>query len=139
MPPRTLKDQLEAEIAEGEAREAAELGHHDGRDWWQLTGVEEEAFQIDRERFPRMMMTWHCYEAFKRIALGTIWDEALLDHARRQFPQWCGTEPSEREFQDFAKEFGGLTFREAAAMHCKHAFWQIRAGATYYADEPEKR
>jgi hypothetical protein len=31
--PRTLKDQLEAEIAESEAKAAAKPGFHDGGDW----------------------------------------------------------------------------------------------------------
>jgi hypothetical protein len=66
--PRTLKDQLEADIAKGEAEEAAKPGLHDGTDWWQLSDAEEEVFVIDRERFIRMVMTWHCYEGFKLIS-----------------------------------------------------------------------
>ena len=41
-----------------------------GGDWWQLTDAEESVFVIDRERFPRMITVWSCYEAFKNIALG---------------------------------------------------------------------
>jgi len=137
MQPRTLKDQLEAEIADSAAKEAEKPGLHHGRDWWQLSDDEERVFAIDRQRFPRMMTTWHCYEGFKRISVSTIWDDALLDQARRDCPQWCGTAPSEQEFQHFAKEFGGLTYREAAAMYGKNVSWQVRAGVTYYADEPQ--
>ena len=140
--PRTLKDQLEAGIANSEAREAANPGHHDGRDWWQLTGAEEEVFGIERERFPRMMMTWHCYQGFKRIADSPVWDDALIEQARREFPQWCAeakgrlATTSLDEFQAFAKEFGGLTFREAEAMYRKNEFGLIRAGIITYSDEP---
>ena len=63
--PQTLKDQLEAEIADAEAKEAEKPGRHHDTDWWQLSDAEEEVFKIDRRRFPRMVMTWHCYEGFK--------------------------------------------------------------------------
>jgi hypothetical protein len=139
--PRTLKDQLEAAIADSEAKEAAKPGHHNGRDWWQLTDAEEEVFALERERFPRMVMTWHCYDGFKRIADSPVWDDALIEQARRDFPQWCTEAQGQRapisveEFQAFAKEFGGLTFREAEAIYRKHEFWLIRVGAIKYRYE----
>jgi hypothetical protein len=141
MPTRTLKDQLEAEIAESEAKEKAKPGFHDGSDWWQLTEAEQEVFEIDRERFPRMIMTWHCYDGFKRMADSPVWDDTLIGQARQQHPEWCTeakrqlAEISVQEFQAFAKEFGGLTFREAEAIYRKHEFWQIRLGVVTYGDE----
>jgi hypothetical protein len=110
MPP-TLKAQLEADIIKGEAEEAAKPGLHHGTDWWQLSDAEEEVFAIDRERFIRMVMTWHCYEGFKLISHSPVWDEALIEQARQQHPEWCAGGVDEKEFFRFAKEFGGLTFR----------------------------
>jgi hypothetical protein len=66
--PRTLKDQLESETADTERSGAVDSERHHGGDWWQLTDAEESVFVIDRERFPRMITVWSCYEAFKNIA-----------------------------------------------------------------------
>ena len=44
-------------------------GLHRGTDWWQLSDAEEEVFKIDRRSFPRMVMTWHCYEGFNAYRL----------------------------------------------------------------------
>jgi hypothetical protein len=136
--PRTLKDQLEADIAKGEAEEAAKPGLHDGTDWWQLSDAEEEVFVIDRERFIRMVMTWHCYEGFKLISHSPVWDKALIEQARQQHPEWCGEGTGENEFFDFAKAFGGLTHREAHAIYAKHDFWTVRLGIVHYADERKR-
>jgi hypothetical protein len=149
--PRTLKDQLEAEIADGEAKEAEKPGLHHGTDWWQLSDTEEEVFAIDRERFPRMVMTWHCYEGFKLISDSPTWDEALIEQARQQHPEWCDEQArqqhpewcdegvDEQEFFHFAKEFGGLTYREAHAVYAKHDFWTVRLGIVRYADERKEQ
>jgi hypothetical protein len=137
--PRTLKDQLEAEIADAETHEAEKPGLHHGTDWWQLSDAEEEVFRIDRQRFPRMVMTWHCYEAFKLISGSPTWDEALIEQARQQHPEWCGEGVDEQEFFRFAKEFGGLSYREAHAVYAKHDFWTVRLGIVRYADERKEK
>jgi hypothetical protein len=72
---RTLKDQLESETADSE--------RYNGGNWWQLTDEEESIFIIDRERFPRMMTVWSCYESFKNIDFSLLWDEGLLEQAER--------------------------------------------------------
>jgi hypothetical protein len=100
-------------------------------------------FAIDRERFPRMMMTWHCYEVSKLISGATTWDDATIEQARRDNPQWA--RPSDRaeganaasveEFQAFAKDFGGLTYRESWRMWAKNEAWRLRAGIIFFADE----
>lgn len=137
--PQNLKDQLEAQIADAEAKEAAQPGLHHGTDWWQLSDAEEEVFAIERERFPRMVLTWHCYEAFKLISHSPTWNKALIEQARQQHPEWCGETVDEKEFFRFAKEFGGLAFREAHAVYAKYDFWTVRLGIVRYADEAKTR
>jgi hypothetical protein len=92
--PLTLKEQLEAEITKAEAAEEKKPGLHRGTDWWQRSDAEEQVFRIERRRFPRLALTWHCYEGFKRISDSTTWDDDLIEQARQQHPDWCGPEPS---------------------------------------------
>jgi hypothetical protein len=103
-----------------------------------LTDEEESVFAIDRARFPRMITVWEGYHAFKRI-VNAGFDDALIEQARQQHPEWSEVPPdvSAKEFSDFAKEYGGLTFREAHAMYAKINFWQARNGVIHYRDEPE--
>jgi hypothetical protein len=49
--------------------------------------------------------------------------------------KWCGEGVDEKEFFRFAKEFDGLSFREAHAIYAKHDFWTVRLGIVHYADE----
>jgi hypothetical protein len=95
---------------------------YNGGDWWQLTDEEESIFVIDRERFPRMMTVWSCYEAFKNIAYSLSWDDGVIERACHEHPDWCGAGISDSEFSDFADAFGGLTHREAHAFYTKHDF-----------------
>jgi hypothetical protein len=132
--PRTLKDQLESEIADTEREAAENPEKYDGGDWWQSSESEESVFAIDRERFPRMMMTWHCYEGFKLIADAPTVDDELIKQARQLHPEWCGADVSAKEFSDFAKEYGGLTHREAYAFYAKNDAWCTRHGVTMYKD-----
>lgn len=74
-PPATLKDQLAVLIAAHEAKEDRQPGSLVGWDWFQLSNAEEAVFQIDRDRFPRMVMTWYCYEAFKLVHDSPEWDD----------------------------------------------------------------
>src|SRR5580704_9093084 len=122
--PRTLKDQLESETDDPER-------YHGGH-WWQLSDAEESVFVIDRERFPRMITVWSCYEAFKNIAYSLSWEDGLIEQACQQHPDWCSAGISESEFSDFAKAFGGLTHREAHVFYTKHDYWRARAGVSQY-------
>src|SRR5271163_4878004 len=95
--PRTLKDHLQADIAESERKAAKNPDLYRGGDWWQLSDEEEEVFRIDRDRFPRMVTAWHCYEAFKGIVSEGFPDD-LIEQGRQQHPEWCGTASGEKEF-----------------------------------------
>ncbi len=97
-----------------------------------MTDAEESVFVIDRERFPRMITVWSCYEAFKNIAYSLSWEDGLIEQACQQHPDWCSAGISESEFSDFAKAFGGLTHREAHVFYTKHDFWRARAGVSQY-------
>src|ERR1700724_1724884 len=130
--PRTLKEQLESETADTERSAAVDSERYHGGDWWQLTDAEESVFVIDRERFPRMITVWSCYEAFKNIAYSLSWEDGLIEQACQQHPDWCSAGISESEFSDFAKAFGGLTRREAHVFYTKHDFWRARAGISQY-------
>jgi hypothetical protein len=66
--PQTLKEQLEAEIAEAEGSAAADPKRFIGFDWWQVSPEEQSVFGIAPQRLPRMGVTWCCYEAFKLVA-----------------------------------------------------------------------
>jgi hypothetical protein len=132
--PGTLKDQLESETAATERSAAEDSERYHGGDWWQLTDEEESVFVIDRERFPRMMTVWSCYEAFKNIAYSLSWDDGLIEQACQQHPDWCSAGISESEFSDFANAFGGLSHREAHAFYTKHDFWCVRAGVNQHHD-----
>jgi hypothetical protein len=133
--PATLKDQLAAEIVKSEAEAAANPDKFTGSDWWQLSEAEESVFEIDPDRWPRMMITYHCYEGFKLIVHSPVWDEALIHQARQERPKWCDTPPSDHELARFAEEYGELTNREAYALYAKQEFWTVRLGVMVYADE----
>ena len=64
---RTLQDHLETQIADDERKQAENPDRFRGRDWCELNDEEEQVFEIDWQRFPRMLNAWHCYEAFKGI------------------------------------------------------------------------
>jgi hypothetical protein len=136
--PATLKQQLEAEITTTEnARGDAPCSN--GGDWHHLSTDEAEVFDINPWRFARMLKTFACYETFKGIAHDSTWDDDLIAEARQQHPEWCDKQIYTcREFQAFAKEFGGLTFREAHAMFYKQTFWNVRVGVTSFTDEVDK-
>jgi hypothetical protein len=133
--PQTLKEQLDAAIADAEGKAEADPDAYRGSDWWQLSDAEEAVFEIDRDRWPRMMTVFHCYEGFKRMTDSPEWDDALIELSRQQRPGWCGQAPSNGEFSHFAQAFGGLTNREAHAAYTKQEFWTVRLGVTVYADE----
>jgi hypothetical protein len=94
-------------------------------DWWHLSDQEQSVFAIIRDRFPRMIMTWHCYDVFKLVASASTFDDELIEQARQLHPEWCGADGSAEEFADFAKEYAGLTHREAYAVYAKHDAWEV--------------
>ena len=54
---------------------------------------------------------------------------------RERHPEIVRKGVSRDGFQNFAKEYADMTFREAHAMYSKHEFWQVRNGIIAYADE----
>lgn len=100
-----------------------------GTDWWQLSPAEEEAFEIDRERFPVMACALFAYEVFKDIAqVDDFGSGAVLHDARLRVIDV-------NEFVAFAAHFCGLSAREAHAIYWKHDFWNVRARITQFVDE----
>ena len=90
-----------------------------------------------------MITVWECYQAFKRIVHDAWFDRALIEQERQQHPERCDhglsiPDVSAKEFAAFAKEYGGLTFREAYAIYAKYDFWEVRNGVNRYHDEPEQ-
>ena len=129
---RTLKEQLEAEIAKAERSAVADPQRFIGFDWWQMTPEEQSVFGIDPKRLPRMGVTWFCYEAVKLIADADTWDADLIRDARQEHPYWCDEATSQLEFADFAKEYAGLTFRESDAFYNKNR-WRARSYSSFAA------
>lgn len=133
-----LKAQLEANVAILQARFDLRPDGSTGGNWFELSEAEEEIFQIDRDRFPRMVTTYECYEALKGLSGDPQWDEKLIDLARRRYPAWSGAGTDEFEFYAFAKALGGLTNREANAIWCKQHFWTVRLGVVTFRDERQQ-
>ena len=136
--PRTLKEQLAAEITNDERTAADDPERFKGFDWWQASPEELSVFDIDLERLPRMAATWACYEAFKLIADDPTYYDDLIRHARQEHPEWCDEGISLSEFSAFAKEYAGLTFRESDAFFYKNRYWCIRTGITNFRDEVQQ-
>jgi hypothetical protein len=137
--PQTLKEQLDAEIAEAERSVAADPERFIGSDWWQVSPEEQSVFSIDLRRLPRMGVTWRCYEAFKLMADDERWDADLIRDERQEHPYWREEATTQLEFADFAKEYSGLTFRESDAFYNKHKCWRVRMGITHFRDEPQQQ
>jgi hypothetical protein len=127
----TLQEQFEALLYTRDIPPAAQIGP----EWFQITEAELEVFEIDLDRFDRMVMAFHAYEAVKDIVQGSIWDETLLVAARADHPEWCKPEHSFPDFAAFAAVFAGITIREAHAIYYRQAFHDVRIGVTTYADE----
>ncbi len=124
----SLKDQLESEILRSEARP---LHTYQGGDWWQYTDAEKMVFSISEARWPRMITTFECYEAFKGIT--SRFDKTLIEAERKKYPQWTKKRRSMPvtglgEFIEFSAEFGGLNAREAFAVFEKNEAWLVRRG-----------
>jgi hypothetical protein len=132
----TFREQVGAQIADSEGRPVEDFS---GDDWWQLQEEEQYVFEIDPLRFPRMVTSFWMFEIF----LGQVAPEEYelapepVESERNHRPDLVEKGHSNDGFQHFASDYAGLTFREAAAMYAKNRFWHVRAGITYYADEPE--
>ncbi len=128
-----FRDEVGAQIADAE-KDAAE---YRGADWWQLTDEEEAVFEIDFERFPRMITALFCFQGFHDIVDPE--DAKLSAEAteaeRKARPDLVEMGYSLNGFQHFARDYAGMTFREGHAVFDKNAFWQVRAGVTRYSDE----
>jgi hypothetical protein len=124
-------------IAEWEAKAAEDPDcYFRGDDWFNLTPEEQWTFDIDPDRFPRMMAAVEAYEAM----VGVFWHghrgftDQEVEEAKAHFkfnPDHYRLE----DFKKFAKEYAGLTYREAMAVFHKHEFWHARNGILVFPDE----
>jgi hypothetical protein len=129
-----FREQVAAKIADVETKDIAT---YRGLDWWQLTPEEESVFEIDFERFPRSITAFMMFEAFHGIVAPDDYQIAPGSVAaeRKQRPDLKKRDFCLDGFQHFAKDYAGMTFREAHAVYAKNTFWQIRQGITKYTDE----
>ena len=128
-----MKRKIEADIAEMEGKGP---DHFRGDDWFQLSADEEAVFAIERSRFPRMVVAWYAYQVLQDQVDCRDYDfdrqEVLA--AQRHF-KFKAQRVALYDFQTFAKEYAGLTYREAEAMFSKIKFWNIRARIKTSRDE----
>lgn len=131
-----LRKEFKKQLAKGEALLKANPRRHHGWDWWQLAEEEEKVFEIDRSRWLVMIEAWSAYEAFKKIVVGSDYDDAAVNAARANHPEWCGATVGADEFADFAKKLTGMTFRESHSLYAKMDAWWQR-NIIIYPDEQE--
>lgn len=131
-----FKEQVAERIADAES---TDLEEYRGNDWWQLTPEEELVFEIDFGRFPRSITAFMAFESFHGIVAPEDHklDPALVAAERKRRPDLRKREFCLDGFQHFAKDYAGITFREAHAVYAKNTFWQIRQGITKYTDEAQ--
>jgi hypothetical protein len=128
-----MKDRIEQQVAELEAKGP---DHFQGDDWFQLSEEEEWVFDIDRDRWPRMVAAMTGYEVLVEIVdADPVGFTSTEVRAAREHLKYDGRESLEA-FQRFAKECAGLSNRESAAVYSKHHFWHERCGLNLYPDEP---
>jgi hypothetical protein len=107
-----------------------------GWEWWQLSPEEESVFRIDRGRFPRMMAALEAYQAL----VGVFWHGHVgfrdqdIEEAKAHF-KFDPDDYAVEDFKRFAKEYAGLTHREAWQVWCKYEFYDARAGHLVFPDE----
>ena len=132
----TITEQMTDLIAREEARYRDDPGRYHGFDWWQLAPDEEVVFAIDPARWPRMMMAIAAYDALAGGADpgADLEFDAAETEAFRAAAETSGA-IGVAAFQEFAAEYAGLSFREAAAAHAKNKFWLTRAGILRFTDE----
>ncbi len=134
-----FKEHVAALIADAEKDSA----DYRGEDWWQLTPEEESVFEIEFDRFPRLITAFMAFQSFHDIVAPEDYklDAAVVEAERKKRPDLLERDFCLDGFQHFAKDYAGMTFREAHAVYAKNTFWQIRQGITKYSDEaqpPEK-
>lgn len=138
----SLKAELEAKIAESERQDQADPTFYNGYNWWQLSDADQEVFDIEPEQWPRMMMTWHCFEAFTGVSHTPEFSNDLVAAARTAFPQWAPDQAKSQNgltmFQAFAREFGGLTNRQAFATTRKQEALELRENVLRFEDGAKK-
>jgi hypothetical protein len=135
-----FKDQVAAQIADAERKDIRE---YRGGDWWQLGPEEELVFAVDFRRFPRSITALALFESFHDIVApeDNQLDPDAVAAERKRRPDLMKRDFTLDGFQHFARDYAGMTFREAHAVYTKNKFWQIRQGITTYSDEapaPEK-
>lgn len=129
-----MKEIIEKQVLELEAKGP---DFFQGFDWNNLTEEEEWVFDIDRERFPRMVIALNAYEAVVGLIppYGADFTDEDVQTAQERFP--FGDSDSLENFTRFATECCGLTKRESSAMYLKNEFWLKRQGLITYPDEQE--
>jgi hypothetical protein len=130
----TLKEHIEAQVAEVETRDPERLR---GSDWYQLSDEEEFVFGIDRERFPRMLVALKLYRCLSGQVSATAlgFDPGLIEAERRAWSMTGRQPTSEEQFTKIATELVGLTQRESHALWAKDDFSDHRQGIIVYRDE----
>jgi hypothetical protein len=123
-----LSEEIEHSVKSWEATLAT---RREGRDWYQLTPAEQEVFDIQRERWPRMLAAWELYEDLIDIVDEGHFSEALIVAERKNWPKLRLQVTDVRVFMDIAVARCSLTEKEAHAMFYKMEFWQVRNGLMF--------
>jgi hypothetical protein len=129
----TFKEEAALKIVDAEKTAARYRGY----DWWQLSDEEESIFNIDFERFPRIITALFLFECFHRIADTDDADTDAIEAERQLRSDLMEKGYSTDGFQHFAKDYADMNYREADAVFSKHKWWNVRQGITRYTDEPK--
>ncbi len=128
-----FKEEVAAKIAEAEMNAA----DYRGNDWWQLSDEEELVFDIDFNRFPRMITALFLFEGFHGKADTDDARTQSMEAERKARPDLVEKGYSTDGFQHFAKDYADMSYREGDAVFAKKKWWTVRQGITRYTDEPE--
>jgi hypothetical protein len=132
-----LRDALATAIGHAQRTYQKHPERFDGDDWWQLSAAEIVVFDIDPERWPRLMTAWHWYEGFSDMASGGDWDDAAIEAARISSADLLTISDQLRQWMKFALRFAAIQPMEAVATHGKMHWWTVRQGyVSYSTDEP---
>lgn len=132
-----LSAALAAAIGQSEKSYLSDPERYDGDDWWQLSAAEVEVFEIDPDRWPRLMTAWHWYEGFSGTASAGDWDEAAIDAARVSSADLLAIPDPLRQWMKFSLRYAAIQPAEAVAAHAKMHWWTARQGyVSYHVDEP---
>ena len=125
----TLHDEIENAVKSWE--KTLDRRSQEVDDWYQLTQAEEEVFDIESWRWPRMLTAWAFYEDLIDIADQPHFDEVLVKAERKNWPKLRLRVTEEGVFADFAVAKAGLTRKEAHTIFHKVEFWQVRSGLMF--------